>query len=80
MTGPVLAHRAYKSGRLVARQPHVLARRAHRIDRSGQGRMVCSPDARSLRLPGHLPEEKRVDQMVLVERAQFVPAPPSLLE
>jgi hypothetical protein len=42
--------------------------------------MVCSPDARSLRLPGHLPEEKRVDQMVLVERAQFVPAQPPLLE
>jgi len=41
---------------------------------------VCSPDARSLRLPGHLPLEKRVDQMVLGGRAQFVPAPPSLLE
>jgi len=39
----------------VARPPHVLARRAHKIDRSGQGLMVCSPDARSLRLPGHLP-------------------------
>jgi hypothetical protein len=23
---------------------------------------VCSPDARSLRLPGHLPEERRIDQ------------------
>ncbi|MGH7236680.1 MAG: hypothetical protein ACREIO_09885 [Nitrospiraceae bacterium] len=48
----------------MARQPHVLARRAHRIDCSGQGRMVCSPDARSLRLPGHQPEEQRKDQAV----------------
>jgi len=43
----------------------VLARRAHKIDRSGQGWIVCrvpvavqiatGDDARSLRLPGHLP-------------------------
>jgi len=36
-TLPVLAHRAAKSGRVVTWQPHVLARRAHRIDHSGQG-------------------------------------------
>ncbi|MGH7253874.1 MAG: hypothetical protein ACREIE_08755, partial [Nitrospiraceae bacterium] len=53
-----------KSGHVVARQPHVLARRAHRIDRSGQGWMVCSPDARSLRLPGHQPEAQRNDRAV----------------
>src|SRR2546427_8145436 len=61
---PVLAHPAHKNGHMVARQPHVLARRAHRIDRSGQGWMVCSPDARSLRLPGHQPDEPRQDQAV----------------
>jgi hypothetical protein len=60
----LLAHRARKSGHVVARQPHVLARRAHRIDRSGQGWMVCSPDARSLRLPGHQPDDQRQDQAV----------------
>src|SRR5256712_7962124 len=52
----------------------VLARRAHRIDRSGQGWMVCrvpvalltatGDDARSLRLPGHQPEKKRKDHAV----------------
>jgi len=61
----LLAHRALKSGQVVARPPHVLARRAHRINRSGQGWMVCSPDARSLRLPGHQPEEQRKAQAVL---------------
>src|SRR5206468_6499015 len=37
----------------------LLARRAHRIDRSGQGWMVCSPDARSLRPPALLPASRR---------------------
>src|SRR3989449_9698945 len=67
----VLAHRARKGGRVVARPPHVLARRAHRIDRSGQGWIVCSPDARSLRRPGHLPDELWIDQMVLGARTQL---------
>ncbi len=72
---PVLVHRALKSGHVVARQPHVLARRAHRIDRSGQGWLVCrvpvafqiatGDDARSLRLPGHQPEQRRKDKAVL---------------
>ena len=71
---PVLAHPAHKNGHMVARQPHVLARRAHRIDRSGQGWMVCrvpvalltatGDDARSLRRPGHQPEKKRKDHAV----------------
>src|SRR5881628_933170 len=59
-TGPaVLAHRAREGRGLEGRWPPVLARRAHRIDRSGQGWMVCSPDARSLRPPALLPATKR---------------------
>src|SRR6059036_1595951 len=70
-TGPaVLAHRARAGRGLEGRWPHVLARRAHRIDRSGQWWTVCSPDARSLRRPGHLPEEQRIDQMVVGRCAQ----------
>ncbi len=67
----LFGHPVYKSGRVVARPPHVLARRAHRIDPSGQGWVVCSPDARSLRRPGHLPEGQRIDQMVLGARTQL---------
>ena len=55
----------YDERGLEGRWPHVLARRAHRIDRSGQGWIVCSPDARSLTLPGHPPEEQRKDEAVL---------------
>src|SRR5213080_36523 len=59
-TGPaVLAHRAREGRGLEGRWPPVLARRAHRIDRSGQGWMVCSPDARSLRPPALLPAKRR---------------------
>jgi hypothetical protein len=56
---PALAHRACDERGLEGRWPHVLARRAHRIDRSGQGWMVCSPDARSLRPPALLPAKRR---------------------
>jgi len=41
----------------VARWPHVLAHRAHKIYWSGQGWLVCSLDARSLRPPGHPPSK-----------------------
>src|SRR5213593_4865625 len=64
----------YDERGLEGRWPHVLARRAHRIDRSGQGWMVCrvpvaefhatGADARSLKLPGHQPEEQRKAQAV----------------
>src|SRR5881296_1147743 len=58
-------HRARDERGLEGRWPHVLARRAHRIDRSGQWWMVCrvpvafqiatGDDARSLRPPALLP-------------------------
>src|SRR2546428_11186996 len=58
-------HRARDERGLEGRWPHVLARRAHRIDRSGEGWMVgrvpvafqiaTGDDARSLRPPALLP-------------------------
>src|SRR5438094_8190711 len=64
-SSPGLAHRTRHARGLEGRWPHVLARRAHRIDRSGQGWMVCrvpvafqsatGDDARSLRPPALLP-------------------------
>src|SRR5438093_13354798 len=62
-------HRARDERGLEGRWPHVLARRAHRIDRSGQGWMVCrvpvafqiatGDDARSLRPTALLPAKRR---------------------
>src|SRR2546428_10845754 len=45
---PVLAHPAHKNGHMVARQPHVLARRAHRREGRGGRAARC---ARAPRTP-----------------------------
>src|SRR5881628_4240134 len=51
---PVLAHPAHKNGHMVARQPHVLARRAHRKEGRGGRAALCAraPRTQDLLVPG----------------------------
>src|SRR5437773_12335979 len=51
---PVLAHPAHKNGHMVARQPHVLARRAHRQEGRGGRAARCAraPRTQDLIVPG----------------------------